>query len=340
MSTETRYRRLLRCLPAWYRERYADEMVDVYLAGRPGDDDARPGAGEVAATLRLSVTTRLRAVGAPSAATLWLVALVATAALATQATRRTISGAIIASNHETSWTLDASGRLVESSYDLSFLLVSVLVVPGLAWLLVLVVMVVGWRRLAIALGALVALFDVSTSLSPLAAESAFLDVAITHTNARAVILPLVTVGALALAGRAPGTVPGFRARAAATGATVIALCAAWETVASLAGGGWTDGTTWSVTAAAVGMAGVAVLVGARWLSPTWPATVLTSAVLVVIAGPLPSFRLTGLPVATWPGTLVAVLAAVLAALAWLLATDRRPPDHACVDGGGTRLVAG
>ncbi|WP_433274218.1 hypothetical protein ACQPZF_21135 [Actinosynnema sp. CS-041913] len=61
---ERRYRVLLRLLPAWYREEREEEMVGIFLAGRPGDLDAEygwPGWGEAWATLGLAVRVRFRA---------------------------------------------------------------------------------------------------------------------------------------------------------------------------------------------------------------------------------------------------------------------------------------
>ncbi|MHC1560594.1 hypothetical protein ACR9E3_16680 [Actinomycetospora sp. C-140] len=70
---EDRYRRLLRVLPAWYRAEREDEMVDVFLEGRAGDDSADldaeygwPGWGETASVAGLAVRTRVGGDGAPA----------------------------------------------------------------------------------------------------------------------------------------------------------------------------------------------------------------------------------------------------------------------------------
>jgi hypothetical protein len=70
---EQRYRRVLRVLPADYRRRWADEMVDTFLESVrvDGDEEAayladfgRPPRAEVASVLALAVRLRLGAAGA------------------------------------------------------------------------------------------------------------------------------------------------------------------------------------------------------------------------------------------------------------------------------------
>jgi hypothetical protein len=70
---ERRYRRVLRLLPADYRARWEEDMVDTFLAtAAPADpeeaefvaDYGRPGAGEVASVAGLAVRLRLGGVGA------------------------------------------------------------------------------------------------------------------------------------------------------------------------------------------------------------------------------------------------------------------------------------
>jgi hypothetical protein len=73
---ETRYRRLLRLLPAWYRAEREDEMVGTFLAGRgDGADDLDneygwPGWPETWAVLALATRTRFAADHAPRRAVL------------------------------------------------------------------------------------------------------------------------------------------------------------------------------------------------------------------------------------------------------------------------------
>lgn len=342
MSTETRYRRLLRLLPAWHRERYADEMTEVYLAGQPAED-ARPGAGEVAATLRLGITARLRTTGRPSRATWWLVAVAATAALAGQAVVVSSLRLVSLQRRQTSWRLDETGRLVESTWDQSAgWWLAMLDLPGLAWLVVLVVVVAGWRRTAGGVAGVATLFVASRALAPLSDDryAMLLDQAVARIDLRSMILPVVIVGALGTAGRAAGTAPRLRARLWTVGATLAALGSAWWAVSTVGGGTRADGTNWTVATAAALIAAVAVLVGARRLAPEWPATVLTLAAIVLAAAPLPRGPVSRPGGSVTEGVVVGVLAAVLAGIAWVVAADRRTPDHVPAERGGEQLVAG
>jgi hypothetical protein len=71
---ETRYRRLLRLLPAWYRAEREQEMVEVFLddraarardTGELDDEYGWPGWGEAAAVAGLAVRTRVGGPGDP-----------------------------------------------------------------------------------------------------------------------------------------------------------------------------------------------------------------------------------------------------------------------------------
>ncbi|MFJ6739636.1 hypothetical protein ACIQOU_12115 [Streptomyces sp. NPDC091279] len=64
---ETRYRTVLRLLPAYYRREREDEMVEVYLWGldRDTQDQHRPTLGETASVAALAIRSRLAATGAP-----------------------------------------------------------------------------------------------------------------------------------------------------------------------------------------------------------------------------------------------------------------------------------
>ncbi|MGW2723171.1 hypothetical protein [Streptomyces sp. NPDC001492] len=64
---ETRYRTVLRLLPAYYRRNREEEMVEVYLWDLDQDtqDQSRPTLGEVASVAALAVRSRLAATGAP-----------------------------------------------------------------------------------------------------------------------------------------------------------------------------------------------------------------------------------------------------------------------------------
>ncbi|NUS09203.1 MAG: hypothetical protein HOV97_42350 [Nonomuraea sp.] len=64
---ETRYRGVLRLLPAYYRTAREEEMVEVYLwdVDRDTQDQSRPTLGEVASVAALAVRSRLAATGAP-----------------------------------------------------------------------------------------------------------------------------------------------------------------------------------------------------------------------------------------------------------------------------------
>lgn len=64
---ETRYRAVLRLLPAYYRRAREDEMIDTYLCDVDQEtaDQSRPTVGEVASIAALAVRTRLAAAGAP-----------------------------------------------------------------------------------------------------------------------------------------------------------------------------------------------------------------------------------------------------------------------------------
>jgi hypothetical protein len=64
---ETRYRGVLRLLPAYYRKAREEEMVEVYLwdVDRDTQDQSRPTLGEVASVAALALRSRLAASGAP-----------------------------------------------------------------------------------------------------------------------------------------------------------------------------------------------------------------------------------------------------------------------------------
>ncbi|MFF4906070.1 hypothetical protein [Streptomyces sp. NPDC001260] len=64
---ETRYRTVLRLLPAYYREDREEEMVEVFLwdVDRDTQDQSRPTLGEIAGVAALAVRSRLAATGAP-----------------------------------------------------------------------------------------------------------------------------------------------------------------------------------------------------------------------------------------------------------------------------------
>jgi len=101
---EERYRSVLRTLPAAYRQRWEDDMVDTFLASAEAgveDDEARdylhdcgrPGRSEVASVVALAVRLRLGGTDAPPRSFLWgeavrtvaLVGLLVHAVLATLA---------------------------------------------------------------------------------------------------------------------------------------------------------------------------------------------------------------------------------------------------------------
>ncbi|GHI03822.1 hypothetical protein AQI88_08870 [Streptomyces cellostaticus] len=65
---ESRYRAVLRLLPAYYRREREEEMVETYLwdVDRDTQDQSRPTLGEVASIAALAVRSRLGAPGAPS----------------------------------------------------------------------------------------------------------------------------------------------------------------------------------------------------------------------------------------------------------------------------------
>lgn len=64
---ETRYRAVLRLLPAYYRRAREDEMVETYLwdVDQETADQSRPTVGEVASVAALAVRSRLAAADAP-----------------------------------------------------------------------------------------------------------------------------------------------------------------------------------------------------------------------------------------------------------------------------------
>ncbi|MER5520313.1 hypothetical protein [Streptomyces sp. NPDC002763] len=64
---ETRYRTVLRILPAYYRREREEEMVETYLCDidRDTQDQSRPALGEVASIAALAVRSRLGAAGSP-----------------------------------------------------------------------------------------------------------------------------------------------------------------------------------------------------------------------------------------------------------------------------------
>ncbi|MER5505377.1 hypothetical protein ABT052_08670 [Streptomyces sp. NPDC002766] len=64
---ETRYRTVLRLLPAYYRADREGEMVEVFLwdVDRETQDQSRPTLGEIASVAALAVRSRLAASGAP-----------------------------------------------------------------------------------------------------------------------------------------------------------------------------------------------------------------------------------------------------------------------------------
>jgi hypothetical protein len=335
------YRRLLRVLPTWYQERYADEMVEVHRAsGVP------VGPGEVAATLRLAVSTRLGRAGRPSTTTLWFVALAAVTALAAGAALSAVSVLQVRLDGAgRGWQMDPSGRLREtgsgSGWDPYELLASV----GLyrvAWIVVLLLLLCGLRRGALVLGLVTAALDLSAGLGPLLSrDSAFLEVALARSDIRAALLPVLALGALALVGReAPA--PAGRRRAAVAAATVVALYAAGP-LSAVSGAMlvWGDGTLWPTTAVAVALAAVVVLLAARYLHPAWAATVLVLALTAVLAGPLPGTPdRTGGPDGIAGNVLLALAAAALAALAWVASTGRRAPAHLTGEPSRRQVPAG
>ncbi|MCD2187611.1 hypothetical protein [Actinomycetospora soli] len=333
------YRRLLRVLPTWYQERYADEMVEVHRA-----TGARVGPGEVAATLRLAVSTRLGRAGRPSTTTLWFVALAAVTALAAGAALSTVSALQVRLDDAgRGWQMDPSGRLREtgSGWDAYELLASV----GLyrvAWIVVLLLLLCGSRRAALVLGLVTAALDLSAGLGPLLSrDSAFLEVALARSDVRAALLPVLALGALALVGReAPA--PAARRRAAVSAATVVALYAAGP-LSAVSGAMlvWGDGTLWPTTAVAVALAAVFVILAARCLDPAWAATVFVLALTAVLAGPLPGTPdRTGGPDGIAGNVLLALAAAALAALAWVASTGRRAPAHLAGESSRRRVAAG
>ncbi|GAA4938800.1 hypothetical protein EV188_108236 [Actinomycetospora succinea] len=331
MSTEDRYRRLLGLLPAWYRERYGDEMVDVYLAGHR-EQDARPGAGEVAATARLAVTTRLRAAGRPSRATLWLVALVAASLMAARASSTLWSMVDSYLSTPATWSLGADGHLVETSASFAGGSPFEFGLYDLLWVAVLVLLLVGVRRAALVVALPVAVLDVSAGLGPLVGRDArSLPLDATLTDARAVVLPMVVIAALVLARSAAGALPRVRERVVAAGLTVGAVGAtAYGPFLLL-----TEDTTlrpwsfWAMLALVLPVAGVVVLLMSRWLDPAWPAALLTLAVVALVAGPLPAGQVTTLRFveSIALGMSCAAAAAVLAAVAWFLSAGRYVPEH-------------
>ncbi|MDH6213975.1 hypothetical protein [Streptomyces pseudovenezuelae] len=64
---ETRYRAVLRLLPAYYRQAREEEMVETYLwdLDRDTQDQSRPTLGETASVAALALRSRLAASGAP-----------------------------------------------------------------------------------------------------------------------------------------------------------------------------------------------------------------------------------------------------------------------------------
>lgn len=346
-TTERRYRRLLLLLPFWYRERYADEMVEVYLAGAPGDR-AWPSAAETGATVRLAVTTRVRRVGPPSRATLVLLAVVGSAALAADALRAIVLGLAFLLSREESWTMGAGGRLVVVERSLG--LGAVVDTRDLVWVVVLVALLAGLRRLGTVVAALVAALDVGAAFSPfLSPDAAIFELALARTDARAAVLPVLIVAALVLAGAARGVEPGRRSRILAAGGTVVALTVGYAGV-RYALVDAADESFWPVATTAVAVAAVVVLLASRRIDPAWPATVLVLAVVVVFAGPLPAgSRFVGggvertvtdgpLDPVLLPGLAVGAVAVVLAASAWVIAVDRRRPDAPTPSGRRPELV--
>ncbi|MEV0382619.1 hypothetical protein [Nonomuraea sp. NPDC050643] len=71
---EQRYRSVLRLLPASYRAEREEEMVDAFmeLSGEvPDETNSRPGWGEIASVLSLSLRVRLGGAGAPPRFVAW-----------------------------------------------------------------------------------------------------------------------------------------------------------------------------------------------------------------------------------------------------------------------------
>jgi hypothetical protein len=347
-SAERRYRRLLRIHPSWYRERYEDEMVEVYLAGQP---EARPRAGEVAATARLAVVARLRQVGRAGAATWWLLAIAATTAMAASVVVRT--GLTIRSRLSDSggWVLGPDGRLARPAPSVPDW--QLLDLHGLLWLAALGLLLLGTRRTALVVASVTAVLDVSRGLGPLVSrDSAFLEVALARADLQAALLPLVAVGAIVLSGRAPGERPRAGSRVVSAGISGVLLALGW-TLFRL---GWPvawagQSAAWPVTVLAVAGAAAAVLVAHRWLPPAWPATVMASAALVTVAGVLPAgpvFVGTSGALRSYepvtaeglPGLLIGIVALLVAGLAWVAASDRYPPRPRVRRGTDRELASG
>lgn len=329
MSTESRYRRLLQLLPSWYVERYGEEMVEVHLAGHP-EPDARPGVGETLATARLALATRLRAVGRPSRPMLWFVALAAATLLAAHALYGVWVVAWSTMWTTSSWTIGAGGRLTEQAPTLG----TSPVLYDVLWLVVVVLLLAGARRGALAVGVPIAILDVGAGLGPLVTHDAGpLPMPMSLVDAQAAILPLLATGALTLAGGSVGAVPRVRERLVAVGVVTgtLAVVVALPLLVIPDDVVVRPWTTQAVLAVALVPAAVVVLLGSRGLAPAWPAAVLTLAVAALLAGPLPdgpgsapAREADSLVVAT----VAAAVAVVLATLAWLIASGRSVPAHA------------
>ncbi|HEU5108325.1 MAG TPA: hypothetical protein VFT95_07185, partial [Micromonosporaceae bacterium] len=117
---EQRYRRLLRLLPAWYRARREDEMVDTFLESMADHDDperheealdlGRPTMGEAASVVALAARLRLGGAGSPARSVMWGAAVrrVALVGLMTEAVAVTAVTAVSA------WAIGRVGWLPRS----------------------------------------------------------------------------------------------------------------------------------------------------------------------------------------------------------------------------------
>ncbi|MFF7355883.1 MULTISPECIES: hypothetical protein [Streptomyces] len=239
---ETRYRAVLRLLPAYYRREREEEMVETYVGDldRDTQDQSRPTLGEVASIAALAVRSRLGAAGAPRPYVLLgsgarLFALAAVLLLA--------ASAVVEPILQLTWSLTRGGaqrRLFLSEFTGHGPLadtgaVAQWILP-LGWTAAYFGLLYGRRRLA-RTGVLVAALPTLWPLvSSLTGATTIVEPAFVVTLALLAWLPALVLCAAhhrdAPAARLPAGTPGvvFMAACVVTGASLVLLPAAADLV--------------------------------------------------------------------------------------------------------------
>jgi hypothetical protein len=250
-ALETRYRRLLRVLPAYYRNRWEDDMVATFLetADHTSEDPefehdyGRPGLGETTSVLTLAVRLRIGegTEGRPRRY-----------AIAADVVRRF---ALIGATFHAALALVLGILRLTWPPDLVRTAPTLTLIAGLLWLPAFLALLAGSRAWATALSALAAAGTVVRLIEfP------------TLTTVGTLVLQLATIAAVATFAR-PTTIHIGRWLLAVAGTAVLAFT-----------------IQWALTLPTAGIAGILTLLAApalvsRELRPTW----LTTATVTLVA---------------------------------------------------------